>query len=236
MIRLLLAISMILVGAARAESLKDSVPNVAVVGEAFEDVAPDRATLRFGVVTERPTAAAAASENAAVMSAILAELGAMGIPPADMRTEVVSLAPINAEERDARGKPKPAQSFRASNILTVFVKPAEKAGDVVGRAIDKGANSVDGVDYDNTGLDAKRDDLRARAVKDAERRARVYAEAAGLRLGRVVEIRPLSDETPRFYEARVAAAPAAAAVKSVPLQPGVQRVSERVSVVWALGR
>src|SRR5512147_2620550 len=112
MIRLVFVVSLILVGYAQAESLKDTVPNVAVVGEAFEDVAPDRAILRFGVVTERPTAAAAASENAAVMSAILAELGAMGIPPADMRTEVVSLAPVNPEERDAKGKPKPAQSFR----------------------------------------------------------------------------------------------------------------------------
>ncbi len=232
MIRIVLAVSLIFVGYARADSLKDSVPNVAVVGEAAEEVAPDRAILRFGVVTDRPTAAAAASDNAAVMTAILSDLKSLGVADADVETQGVSLAPVNTEERDAKGKPRPVPSYRASNYLTVFVKPAEKAGDVIGRVIDKGANSVDGVDYDHSNLEEKRDELRARAVKDAERRARIYAEAAGLRLARVIEIRPVSDEPP-IARARVAAAPAAA---SVPLRPGAQRVSERVSIIWALGR
>ncbi|WP_363349625.1 SIMPL domain-containing protein [Methylocystis echinoides] len=233
MIRLVFVVSLILVGYAQAESLKDSVPNVAVVGEAAEDVAPDRAILRFGVVTDRPTAAAAAADNAAAVTAILADLKSLGVADADVQTETVSLAPLNPDERDAKGKLRPAQGYRASNMLTVFVKPVDKAGDVIGRVIDKGANSVEGVDYDHSNVEAKRDDLRAKAVKDAERRARIYAEAAGLRLARVIEIRPLSDEQPIAFKARVAAAPPAA---SVPLRPGAQRISERVSIIWALGR
>jgi hypothetical protein len=234
MIRIILAISLLLVGQAHADSLKDSVPNVAVVGEASEDVAPDRAILRFGVVTDRPTAAAAAADNAATMTAILSDLRTMGVADADILTQGVSLAPVYTDERDAKGKPRPGPTYRASNMLTVFVKPAEKASDIVGRVIDKGANSLEGVDYDHSNLDEKRDELRAKAVKDAERRARIYTEAAGLRLGRVIEIRPLPDEPMgRPYEARVAAAPAAS---SVPLRPGMQQVRERVSIIWGLGR
>lgn len=234
MIRIILAVSLILIGYARADSLKDSVPNVAVVGEAAESVAPDRAILRFGVVTDRPTAAAASADNAAVVTAILSDLKTLGVADSDIQTQGVSLAPVNPDERDAKGKPRPAPSYRASNMLTVFVKPAEKASDIVGRVIDKGANSLEGVDYDHSNLEEKRDELRAKAVKDAERRARIYAEAAGLRLGRVIEIRPLADEPmARAYEARVAAAPASA---SVPLRPGMQHVRERVSIIWALGR
>jgi uncharacterized protein YggE len=236
MIRLILAFSLLYCGYARAESLKDSVSTVAVVGEAVEDVAPDRAILRFGVVTDRPTAAAAASDNAAVMTAILEDLKTMGIADADMQTQGVSLQPIQNEERDAKGKTKTIQTYRASNTLAVRVKPVEKAGDVIGRVIDKGANSLDGVDYDNSNLDAKRDDLRAKAVKDAERRARIYAEAAGLRLARVIEIRPADVAEPilmKGFETRMAAAPAAA---PVPLRPGQQRISERVAIIWALAR
>ncbi len=233
MIRMILALSLILSGYAHAESLKDSVSNVAVTGEASEDVAPDRATLRFGVVTERPTAAAAAADNSAVMDAILAELKSMGLPDADVQTQGVSLTPVSTEERDAKGKTRTVQSFRASNILSVRVKPAEKASDVVGRVIDKGANSVEGVDYDYSDLTDKRDELRAKAVRDAERRARIYAEALGLRLARVIEVRPQEDYTPmpRPFEARVAAA-----APSVPLRAGQQRVTERVSIIWALSR
>jgi uncharacterized protein YggE len=235
MIRLILAFSLLLCGYARAESLKDSVSTVAVVGEAVEDVAPDRVILRLGVVTDRATATAAASDNAAVMTAILADLKTMGIADADMQTQGVSLQPIQNEERDAKGKTKTIQTYRASNTLAVRVKPVEKAGDVIGRVIDKGANSLEGVDYDNSNLDAKRDELRAKAVKDAERRARIYAEAAGLRLARVIEIRPADVEPVlmKGFETRMAAAPAAA---PVPLRPGQERISERVAIIWALAR
>lgn len=234
MIRLFLALSLLFSGAVHAESLKDSVSNIAVTGEAAEEVAPDRAILRFGVVTERPTAAAAAAENARAMETIIAELKAMGLTDADMQTQTVLLAPFSTEERDAKGKPKPAPGYRASNMLAVSVSPPEKAGDVVGRVIDKGANSLESVEYGHSDLGKKRDELRAKAVKDAERRARIYAEAAGLRLARVIEIRPVEEIAPvSVMDARVAAAPA---VKAVPLQPGTQRVNERVSIIWALSR
>lgn len=236
MIRMIFAISLFLCGYAQAEALKDSVPNVAVVGEASEDVAPDRATLRFGVVTERPTAAAAAADNAAAIKTILDELKTMGVADADMQTEQVSLAPMQTEERDAKGKTKTTTTYRASNRLAVQIKPVEKASDIVGRVLEKGANTLDGVEYDNGGLEEKRDELRAKAVKDAERRARIYAEAAGLRLARVIEIRPLYYRMPvaRTYDAEVAAAPNAK--MSVPLRPGMQNVTERVSIIWALSR
>ncbi|WP_457797376.1 SIMPL domain-containing protein [Methylocystis sp. S23] len=232
MIRLILGLSLLLCGAARAESLKDSVSNVAVVGEAAEEIAPDRAVLRFGVVVERPTAAAASADSARVVEAVLAELKAMGVADADMQTQAASLSPVTSEERDPKGKARTVQTFRASNSLAVAVTPVERAGEVIGRAVDKGVNSVDGVDYDHSNLTEKRDELRAKAVKDAERRARVYAEAAGLRLARVIEIRPLDDIAPApMMEARVAAAPA-----SVPLRPGRRRIVERVSITWALSR
>jgi len=236
MIRALLALSLLFCGYAQAESLKESVPNVAVVGEASEDVAPDRATLRFGVVTDRPTASAAGADNAAAMQTILAELRSMGVADADMQTQQVSLSPIYTEERDAKGKAKNIQTYRASNILAVHVTPVEKASDIVGRVLDKGANSLEGVDYDHTNLDEKRDELRAKAVKDAERRARIYAEAAGMRLARVIEIRPIEYGGPvaKSFEAQAAAAPAPGT--SVPLRPGREHVSERVSIIWALAR
>jgi uncharacterized protein YggE len=236
MIRMIFAISLLFCGYAEAEALKDSVPNVAVVGEASEDVAPDRATLRFGVVTERPTAAAAAADNAAAIKTILDELKNMGVADADMQTEQVSLAPMQTEERDAKGKTKTTTTYRASNRLAVQIKPVEKASDIVGRVLEKGANTLDGVEYDNGGLEEKRDELRAKAVKDAERRARIYAEAAGLRLARVIEIRPIDYRMPvaRAYDAEVAAAPNAK--MSVPLRPGMQNVTERVSIIWALSR
>ena len=220
---------------ASAEPLKDSVPSVAVVGEAEEDVAPDQATLHFGVVTERPAAAEAAKENARIAATILDELKTLGVVDADVRTQGVTLTPVTNEERDPKGKTIAIKKqYVARNDLSVRVRDIQRAGEIAGRLMDKGVNSFQGVDYDYSQPDAKMDELRAKAVKDAERRARVYAEAAGLRLSRVLEIRPADEGAPfpRPYAMKAAAAPMADAVP--PMRPGTQRISARVSMVWAL--
>jgi uncharacterized protein YggE len=235
MIRLIFALLLVSFCDARAQSLKDTVSNVSVVGEATQEVAPDRAILRFSVVTDRATASAAAADNARVIAAILTELTSLGVSAPDVETQSVTLAPIVLEARDQKGKATaPVQTYRASNALAVKVTPVEKAGDVVARVIEKGANQLDGVDYDFSDLSGKRDALRAKAVGDAERRARIYAEAVGLRLARVLEIRPLDAAGgPEPLYARAAAAPAST---SVPLRAPSRRVTERVAITWALSR
>lgn len=220
----------------RADPLKDTVPSVSVVGEAHEDVAPDRAILRFGVVTEKPTAAEAATDNARAAAAVLAELKAAGVAEVDSQTQGVTLTPYTVEERDAKGKVKGVQTlYRARNDLAVRA-PIDKAGEIAGRLIDKGVNNFEGVEFEISKPEEKLDALRTAAVKDAQRRAQAYADGVGLRLSRVLDIRPADEEAPppRPYAARMAAAPEAA--PPVPLRPGTQRLSARVGVSWALSR
>ncbi|MFO1125844.1 MAG: SIMPL domain-containing protein [Methylocystis sp.] len=240
MIRPLFALSlglMLIAAEGRADTLKDGVPNISVTGEAYEDVAPDLAILRFGVVTERPSAADAAAENARAVDAVLAELKKLGIADAEIETQGVTLAPATTEERDPKtGKLKTMQKFfRARNDLQVRVTPIGKAGEIAGSLIDRGVNSFDGIDFDIARPEQRLDALRREAVKDAERQAKIYAEAAGTRLSRVLEIRPIEerDMRPRAFAAKAAAAPGA---MEMPLRPGLQRLSARVSIVWALSR
>jgi uncharacterized protein YggE len=237
-IALVVFFSLAAAAVAIADPLRDTTPNISVTGEAHEEVAPDRATIRFGVVTERPTAVEAATENARAAQAIVAELEAQGVAGKDVETQGVTLAPITVEERDPKGVVKRAQKlFRARNDLAARIKPAEKAGQIASLLIDKGANVFDGIEFDFSNPEEKLDALRAAAVKDALRRAQVYAEAVGLRLGRVLEIRPEPDEEgpqPRAFAARGAGALADAA--AIPVRPGVKRLGARVSVTWALSR
>ncbi|WP_292529592.1 SIMPL domain-containing protein [Methylocystis sp.] len=240
MIRPLFALSlglMLFAAAGHADTLKDGVPNLSVIGEAYEDVAPDVAMLRFGVVTERPSAADAASENARAVEAVLAELKKLGVPDAEVETQGVTLAPVTTEDRDPKtGKLRTTQKlFRARNDLRVRVTPIGKAGEIAGALIDKGVNSFEGIDFEVAHPKQRLDALRREAVKDAERQAKIYAEAAGLRLSRVLEIRPIeeSDMRPRAFAARAGTPPGAT---EIPLRPGLQRLSARVNMVWGLSR
>ncbi len=240
MIRSLFALSLglaLFAAAGHADTLKDGVPNLSVIGEAYEDVAPDLAILRFGVVTERPTAADAATENARAVEAVLAELKALSVPDAEVETLGVTLAPATSEERDPKtGKLKtPPKLFRARNDFQVRVTPVGKAGEIAGSLIDKGVNSFEGVDFEVAHPEQKLDALRREAVKDAERQAKIYAEAAGLRLSRVLEIRPIEegDMRPRAFAAKAGPARSAA---EIPLRPGIRRLSARVNILWGLSR
>ncbi|NDB67869.1 MAG: DUF541 domain-containing protein, partial [Methylocystaceae bacterium] len=79
--------------------------------------------------------------------------------------------------------------------------------------------------------------LRTAAMADARRRAEIYAQAAGLRLARILEIRPIEEgaSQPRVHGVRMAAA-APSADRIIPLQAGSRHISARVEVVWALSR
>lgn len=241
MIRLVLALplAVLLCGGAAADALKDTVPSISVVGEASEEVAPDRATLRFGVTTERNTAAEAAAENARVVAGLLTELKTFGLGDADVQTQIVTLEPVTTEERDPKGKVTLARKyFRARNELAARVRPIDKAGDVITRLISKGANSFDGIDYDFADPAAKLNELRTKAVQDARTRAEAYAKGVDLKLSRVLEIRPGDEVFPiaRPFGAAKGVMAEAAAAPPTPVQPGTQRLTARASVTWALSR
>lgn len=239
MIRFAFALSLIVgfCGAAAADALKDSIPSISVVGEASEELTPDRATLRFGVLTERPAAAEAAAENARVVSELLAELKALGIVDADVQTQVVMLEPVTTEERDPKTKATTTRKFfRARNELAARVKPVDKAGEVISRLIAKGANSFDGVEYDFADPSARLNELRTKAVKDAQMRAQAYADGVNLRLSRVLEIHPADEAYPVPQAFGAAKAAMAEAAPPTPVRPGTQRLSARAAVTWALSR
>ena len=77
--------------------LKNSVPTITTNGVASVEVVPDIAAISLGVETERPKAADAARDNALAAQAIVGEIKAQGIEARDIKTLLVTLAPIYDE-------------------------------------------------------------------------------------------------------------------------------------------
>jgi uncharacterized protein len=234
-----LLIGLALQANAEAQTLKDTTPHISVTGEAVEEDVPDQATLLLGVVTERPTAAEAASENARKTQSLMDELAAQGVTAKDIRTEAFTLAPVVTEEPNPRGAPagkRVSKSFRARNELSVLVKPIEKVSVIAQRSSDSGANEIRGVTFAMSDETARLERLRGLAIKDAERRARTYVEAIGVKLGRVIEISPEADAPPDRMQVRTTSVAVGQALpdESLLLRPGMQKLGSRVTVTWAL--
>ena len=193
---------------------------------------PDIATIRAGVVTQAPTAAAALAENAARMARVIAALKASGVAARDLSTSNVSLSP---QYRYADNQPPVVTGYQAANTVSVKFRDVAKSGSVLDALVKSGANQIDGPAMSLDNPDAALDEARTDAVKRARARASLYAQASGLRVDRIVSISENGEDAgggpqpPVLYRAR-----ATAAADSTAILPGETDVTATLMVRFLL--
>ena len=208
------------------------VPSITVDGEASGDVMPDMARLTMGVQLDRPTATAAAADVAKAAQAVVDQIKAEGIDPKDVQTRSVSLSPVYSDGKGPEGRT--VRAYRASTDLTVIVRPAEQAGTLASHLVDKGANTIEDIEYASSQEASVLDGLRADAAKDARRKAEIYVGALGLHLGRVLEMTPGGTAEPYARHKLMRGGSAPAAAPTLPVQPGTLGLSTQVTVRWEI--
>jgi uncharacterized protein len=113
------------------------------------------------------------------------------------------------------------------------VRDIGRVGAIARALIDKGGNVLSGIYFSVSNADERRDQLRAKAMQEALRRAKIYTDAIGLKLGRVIEIEPESEHVNGPASGVRASAPEPAPV-AIPVEPGVQTLTARVTVTWQI--
>lgn len=229
----------VLIGAALAQpaSAQDSSavpsrPRISVVGEGVVDVAPDMAVLALTVLREADTARNALTANNAAMKEVLAALKAAGIADRDLQTSALNIQPRYAQpSRDKPQEPK-IVGYAASNQVTVRVRNLAETGAILDKAVSLGVNQGGGIAFVRDDLKATLTEARKRAVADALDRARTLAEAAGVKLGRVLSI----EETASLPHPIPLGGPMrmAASEKAVPLASGENSYQTQVNVVFEI--
>lgn len=146
---------------------------------------PDIATIRAGVVTQAPTAAAALSENAARMSRVIQSLKAAGIAERDIMTSNVGLSP---QYRYQENQAPVITGYQANNTVSVKFRDISRSGAALDALVKAGANQIDGPSMSIDKPQGALDEARTEAVRAARSRAELYAKAAGLRVVRILSI------------------------------------------------
>ena len=196
--------------------------------------APDQAVIRAGVLTQAATAAAATQENAARMAQVIASLKSAGIQPRDLSTSNVSLQP---QYRYADNQPPIVTGYQASNSVSVKFRDIARSGAVLDALVKAGANQIDGPSLSLSQPDAALDAARADAVARARARATLYAQAAGLRVERIVSISEAGEndggqpQPPIMFRVRAMAAESNAATQVL---PGETDVTATINVRFVL--
>jgi uncharacterized protein YggE len=192
---------------------------------------PDLATIRAGVVSQAPTAAAALADNAQRMARVVAALKRAGIADRDLATANVGLSP---QYRYTEGQSPAITGYQATNTISIRFRDVAKAGGVLDTLVAQGANQIDGPNLSIDKPEAALDEARTDAVKRARARADLYAAAAGMKVARVISIAEAGQDagSPGLQPVFMARAMKAEAASDI--APGEKDVTVTLSVRFLL--
>lgn len=154
--------------------------NLNAVGEVR--LAPDMATISFGVVTEAATAQEAMALNGERMTRVVAALHRAGVAERDIQTSGLNL---QAQYDYQENQPPKLRGYQASNRVTVRVMDLSRTGATVDAVVAAGVNQIDGVSFGLKDPSAAENEARLKAVEALQAKARLYAQALGVQLGGV---------------------------------------------------
>lgn len=215
------------VKAAAGEANADS-KGISVSGTASVSVKPDTASFTIGVETSDADAAKARAANDAAMQKVFDALKAQGVADDDLQTTSYY---IYARYNDSGTK---ITGYTVSNQVQVKVRNLDKLGDTLGAAGSAGANTAGGISFDVSDRTAAYNQALEQAMAKAQSRAKVIADACGVKLGAATVI----NETSSYNGPVVRQETMAGAAKdaSVPVSAGELQVSASVSVSFAIGQ
>ena len=201
--------------------------------------APDLAVFSAGVTTQAKTAAAALSENADRMNAVIAALKASGIAERDIQTSNLSVNPVYGQPRaDANGNVTGDPviiGYQANNQVEVKQRKIGNYGKTIDTLVNAGANQVSGPSFQLDNPDAASDEARLEAMKKARARAELYAKAAGLTVKRILTISEGGGYSPQPMVMYARAEKMMAGAPS-PVAAGEVQVGANVTVTFELGQ
>jgi uncharacterized protein YggE len=215
---------------------EDRLSTIRVSGEGEIAIAPDIAMINVGVVREAKTARAALTANSEAMAKVLAAMQAKGIQDKDLQTANFNISPRyyypphkNGQER----KPPSITGYTVSNNLAIRIRDLSSVGDILDQVVTLGVNTGGNIQFANDNPKQAIVAAREAAMKDAIEKANTLANAAGVKLGKVLSItensrggRPVPMMKARFA--------AEAMADSVPVSAGENSYSVTVNIEWEI--
>jgi len=218
--------------AAEPDEILARMTTVSLDVEGEVKATPDLASIAFGVQTRSPSAAQAIKDNRARMSSVLTLLKAAGVETKDVQTSSLTL---NQQYTYAPNQPPKLANYQATNQVRIQVRDLAKLGADIDAVSAAGVTEIGGITFSLAHSDTLQDEARKQAIRRAAERAALYAEATGLKLGRLITISegsggPIPVAVSTYANAmrdKVNEAP-------TPVEPGEITVSVQVHAIYEL--
>lgn len=225
-----LALGLLIAGTTSSAHADEMVPAISVNGEGSVSAIPDMAVVNTGVMTRSDTASEALSRNNLAMTQVMSVLREQGIDQKDLQTSGFNVQPeFNYKNRE---QAPTIIGYRVTNDVTVKVRDLSVLAAVLDALVKAGSNQISGIQFTFKDASSLKDQARRNAYRNARARAELYAEEAGVKLGKVQLINegPVSVPLPRRAH-RMATAEAAS---QVPIALGENEIRTTVNVVFGV--
>lgn len=203
-----------------------------VQGQGKVSAIPDTAEVTLGITISRPNVTSAQNEVNRIINKITQDLKQLGIEEKDIKTINYT---VNPDYDYSGGKPK-ISGYTVTVNLEVKTKKLEKINGVIDTATSNGANLIGGLNF--TFSEEKQKELRSgarkQAVEEAKVKAQELASAAGIKLGRIINVQeettfPWERPVPLMVE-RAVTAPS----EETQIQPGESKIQVTVTLSYEI--
>ena len=203
-----------------------------VEGKAEATAVPDSALISFGVTKDAATVQQAKDEVNKITNQITDEIKKLGVEVKDIKTTNYS---VNPQYDYTFGKQQ-LRGYTVAADMQVKLKPIDQANKAIDIATKLGATNVSGVQFvlEESQQKALEDKTRKEAINNAKEKAKSLADAAGIRLGRIIDVQENGGGQPPVIYAMKAMdrAEGAPQAPSTELNPGENKISISVTLSY----
>ncbi|MCC6639151.1 SIMPL domain-containing protein [Candidatus Falkowbacteria bacterium] len=210
-------------------------------GKAIVTVAPDYAEVSASVVTQNTSAQKAQEENDTKVKDLSTYIKANGVADGDIQTTGYNLYPQYDYDYCRRDNasfsgycPPKITGYEMNQTLTFKVRDLASIGKILGAVTERGANSIYGVTFKVTDPDKVRQRAIAEATQNAKAKAKLYEDATGLRLGKVISVSESGGEYYPMYADGKGGMGGGMMTNSAPIESGSQDITLEVFITYEL--
>jgi uncharacterized protein YggE len=197
----------------------------------------DSANISLAVVTDGENLEHISSENAGTTKGVIQAIKALNIKDLKLKTSNYRVT----LQKDHKVQPPKIKGYEVHNAIEVTLEGFEPehlskhVSNIVGKALDSGANSIDRIQFYIKDKEPLEKEALTQATQEAMERARTLAQAAGVKLKRILSLstHPIHiPPGPLMFGAGVMKAEAAAVAP--PIEIGESQVRVQVSVAYEI--
>lgn len=207
---------------------------ITVSGNGEAHATPDTAIITLSVSQQEKTARASLDANNKAMTTVLDALKADGMESRDLQTSGFTIQPVYNYPQSSDGSSKPPElvGYQTTNSLTIRLRDLEKAGAIIDKSVTLGINQGGDIRFINADTKEILKTAREEAIKDALEKAGQLTKAAGVEIGRIIDIsESFSNPMP---VPMMAMAKDSAPAGAVPMAPGENAYNVTVNVTFAI--